>query len=822
MRYLILLSCLLCLGGLAFAEGQVWVRVSVLEPEGTPWRAHVTAYSTRSKVEDLYIGETVGTDAKAVQPRAAGTPSAWVDFTPYLKSLKVVSVRFVFDGLKDVKATFDIATAADEKAIVRSITDYDREWQGKPGNVIALRIPQDPVQDKPWLLSIREDSVRRLNEIKALNLPDGPRPQQIICMTGFRSNGQFYTDPAIAEMDFDIIQMLGMNGWWEQNGGQPGELRKFAMNRGINISTVYPRQVAFPPVDKDVEGVRLDWPKVTEWLDKTYAGPFAQRKDSPYPAPRVIADLMDEPSGIGFAGPEYIAEFRKYLQEKGLTPAFFGKAAWEEVETPKFNWWQYFKMRDPLLEAPLEARRLHYWQTRFWNDTTAKMYAMATERVMKNDPNVLGTRVNFGPAWYYDYGSLPRGIDAFRFGELGAVTLGFNEDWLGDGSNRFPLEINTLLRDFERGAMRPQGEVTHGCYVTCDSNRRTVKLRAFGLLARETKIFDFYYYGPSYTYFDHWSDNFSMVQGVAELTRDMAAVDGLLYAGKAPKAQVALLYSRSWPAWKRDDSEQNELIQAYIALLHAGIPVDIVGDEEIADGRFAKRKYKALYVVNESIPAATLTAIEQWVKKGGKLWATGWAGLRDEYNEPTAAWNGLLNVQERAWKPTGDLEQYGKEIQPADWNRPIFGREVTGITSTAHRYGRGRVQVAAIAPGKAYMDGAQQVKGALADAIIFPQGPARDIYVKFALDAGVKPPALTSVNQVLAYPLWSKGAGVVLIANYTGEPAKDAVTVRFQSPVRVKSLRSLRHGAVKFKSKGGYIECSLPVDDVTDILVVNQ
>ncbi|MHB0935655.1 MAG: hypothetical protein ACYC6A_04625 [Armatimonadota bacterium] len=822
MRCFIILSCLLCLAGLAFAEGQVWVRVTLLEPEQTAWRAHMTAYTTRSKVEDLYIGETAGTDAKAVQPHAAGTPSEWVDFTPYLKNLKVVSVRFVFENLKNVRARFDIATAPSDEAIVRSITDYDREWQGKPGNIISLRIPQDPVKDKQWLLSIREDAVRRLDEIKALKLPEGPRPQQIICMTGFRSNGQFYTDPAIAEMDFDIITMLGMNGWWEQNGGQPGELRKFAMDRGINVSTVYPRQVANPPADKEAGGVRLDWPKLTEWFDKTYAGPFAQRKESPYPAPRVIADLMDEPGGIGFGGPEYQAEFRTYLQQKGFTPAFFGKASWEEVESPRFGWWQYFKLRDPLFEAPLEARRLHYWATRFWNDTTAKLYGMATERVMKNDPNVLGTRVNFGPYWWYDYGSLPRGIDAFRFGEIGAVTLGFNEDWIGNGNVRWPLEVVTYLRDVERGAMRPQGEVTHGCYVTCDSNRRTVKLRAFGLLARETKIFDFYYYGPSYTYFDHWSDNFSMVQGVAELTRDMAAVDGLLYAGKAPKAEVALLYSRSWPAWKRDDSEQNELIQAYLALLHAGIPVDIVGDEEVADGRFARRSYKALYVVNESIPTTTLTAIEAWVKKGGRLWVTGWAGMRDEYNEPTAAWNDLLAVKERSWKPTGDLANYGKEIQPADWKRPIFGREVTGIEESIRRYGNGLVWTIAWAPGKAYMDGAKQVKGTLADAILYPDGIERDVYAKFALDAGVKPPAVTSVSQILAYPLWSKSGGVVLIANYTGEPAKENVTVRFQAPVDVTTLRSLRHGALKFTRKGGYIECSVPVDDVTDILVVNQ
>jgi len=64
--------------------------------------------------------------------------------------------------------------------------------------------------------------------VKALKLPDGPLPRRIWCLTGFRSNGQFYTDSAIAQMDFDIIRRLGMNGFWEQNGGQAGDLRKLA------------------------------------------------------------------------------------------------------------------------------------------------------------------------------------------------------------------------------------------------------------------------------------------------------------------------------------------------------------------------------------------------------------------------------------------------------------------------------------------------------------------------------------------------------------------------------------------------------------------
>ena len=59
-------------------------------------------------------------------------------------------------------------------------------------------------------------------------------------------------------------------------------------------------------------------------------------------------------------------------------------------------------------------------------------------------------------------------------------------------------------------------------------------------------------------------------------------------------------------------------------------------------GWLDRGKYKVLYVVNESIPAAALAAIEKWVDRGGRLWASGWAGMKDEYNTPTDAWDSML------------------------------------------------------------------------------------------------------------------------------------------------------------------------------------
>jgi len=818
----------------------VWARVQMLEPANQPWSLHIIVHPAHLKQTDILVGETVAEKAADLKPIAAAARSPWVNLTAALGK-GTNSVRFLFEP-KDafagagVKASFSFATAAEDAAIARTITDHDT------GNVISFRVPQDLVKDKQGLLSIREDTERRLREVKALNLPKGPLPQKIWCITGFRSNGQFYTDPAIAEMDFDIIRTLGMNGFWEQNGGQPGALQKMAAARGIDRTTVYWRAVESPPRDAELGGVRLDWAKLGAFMDDVYRrGIEGTRKAHPGGLPTTIADLMDEPAGQGFAGPEYQNEFHLYLQQHGLTPDFLGKKTWDEVQAPTFNWWTYFKTRDALDLKDLNVRRSWYWATRFWNHATARLYAMATRAVEKYAPGV-GTRVNFGPPWWYDYGSLPRGIDAFEFGRLRGVSLNFNEDWVGNGNPRWPLEINTFLMDWGRGALRPQ-RPTSGCYITRDANRTAVKLRAFGALARECKIFDFYYYGPAYTFFDHWSDNASMVQGVGELTRDMGAVDDILWDGKAPAADVALLCSKSWPVWKQDDTEQAELMMVYLALLHAGIPVDIVSDEEVADGRFAAHGYKCLYVVNESIPAAAQEAIRRWVADGGRLWLEGWAGMRDEYNTPTDAWNEMLGVKQRSWEPTGDLARFGQEIKVDDWMRPLFGRACVfapregvempvatfsteeGIETTRIRVpsgpyslpaGKGTVHVVPSTAGKSYLDAHQKVDGQLAPAILYPDGKEREAIVRPALDSGVRPAATTSVSQILAWPLWTQHKGVVLIANFTGNPA-EAVEVGFLLPRPVRAVRSLRHGDLKFDEA---TRCTLPVNEVTDILVV--
>jgi hypothetical protein len=866
LRLLCVLGCWMTLAAGATeaqTKSQVWARIQLLKPRACPYTVQVVVRPAYGSNITFFVGQTVSgaiggqyspppaDQLKAreneVQPAKPKSPTGWADLTAYLPAGRIASVLFRFMPPQNftnsgIKARFDIATAADDKAIVRSITEFD------PGNVIALRIPSDPVKDKQWLLSIREDGARRLKEIQDLHLSTGPLPKKIWCMTGFRP-WDLFTDPAITELNFDVIRALGMNGYWDMDA----ETCRMALARGIDRTTYYWRGVT-PPGFGTPAGIALDWIKLSRFLDDGYRRDIAgTRRLFPDRMPMAIVDLMDEPAGLAFTGPEYDQEFRLYLQNRGFTPDFFGRTTWDEVSAVRtksaYFWWDFFKTRAALDMTDLRQRRLFYWSGNFLCHVNARIYALANAAVEKYAPEVLGTRLNFGPPWWYDYGTIPRGIDAFETGRLRGVTLAFNEDWIGNGDSRWPLESNTMLADWNRAALRPNRPLAGG-YVTRDANRAAVKLRVFGFLARDCKIFDFYYYGPAYGQFDHWSDNFPMVQGVAELTRDLGQADELLWEGHPPQAEVALLYSKSWPVWHEDGTELVEWMMTYLALLHAHVPVDIVSDDEAADGRFGASAYKALYVVNESVPAKAAAEIERWVRGGGRLWVAGWAGAKDEYNTPTAVWNDMLGIKERSWKPTGDLARLGQMVRYDDERRPAFNRqcrlsppadaaEIPGANNLpyaavaapagetpakAYRrtHGAGLVQVVPWTAGKEYLDGNRIVDGTLAKgAILYPDDDRRNAIARFALDA-VSPPATSSVSQILAWPLWARNGGAVLIANFTGNPAEQ-VTVRFWFPQPVKSLRSLRAGELKFdQDKEQQVTCNLPVKDVTDILVINS
>src|SRR5688500_5838145 len=137
---LMLLACDAC-----DAFGGAFVRVKPVDPPAGEYVVHVATRPNYSENEHFIVGQTISASAKgtyyapaeteldplrkSVKPLAADDSTPWIDLTAKLKEGSLATVSFYFEPKesfpKGVEARFDVATAADDAAIVRTITDRD-------------------------------------------------------------------------------------------------------------------------------------------------------------------------------------------------------------------------------------------------------------------------------------------------------------------------------------------------------------------------------------------------------------------------------------------------------------------------------------------------------------------------------------------------------------------------------------------------------------------------------------------------------------------------------------------------------------------------
>jgi hypothetical protein len=80
----------------------------------------------------------------------------------------------------------------------------------------------------------------------------------------------------------------------------------------------------------------------------------------------------------------------------------------------------------------------------------------------------------------------------------------------------------------------------------------------------------------------------------------------------------------------------------YITLRHQHLTVDVLNEQDVAEGRLTK--YARLYVTDPHVSLAATVAIAGWVERGGTLFATASAGLYDEGNARNAPMAALLGL----------------------------------------------------------------------------------------------------------------------------------------------------------------------------------
>lgn len=644
-----------------------------------------------------------------------------------------------------------------------------------------------------------------------------------------------YLDAGYAREDMAIFAMSDEPGWYYPSMFRPLAENPAAMARFRD----YLKAQGLQPADVGAN----DWAAVLP-LGRSLVPP-----DLRPPPPRKI----DRPEPPGVEG-EPLDE-AKLADELAGPPA--PKEPPKEEKPPE-------PFPPPARNTPAN-RRLFYWTMRFYAWDSARHFAVSTralERAFWPGMPIL-TNWNFFSGRFYVPGPAANnadkqspdaamgGHDWLEFGRLRGGTMLWTEDWFGDGmAPQWSFYCSKLRCAAELGG------VTFGGYVI----PRTAGDRADGILQKILcvigsggKAIKYFVFGPEYNFPGNcYSENARVLPKMAEAHAMIGAAEDLLWPGKRPRAEAAILMPRSAQAWDAaairipnqiHDATNNHLNNAtvdylaevfdlYLALQHANIPVDFVDEDDLTEGGLAP--YRVLYATAPNIPEEGQRGLAAWTRAGGTLVTVAGAGARGRYDEPCAALAGLSGIQEAprerllvanlgSLKPVGKVRGAAGEADAMGVRSALAGRPQAveaafddGAPAIVQQAaGKGRVVHFAWMPGLSYAKSASGAKDRL--PVGFSEAIRRWIAWPTTL-AGIRPPVVADAPMVETPLLLSgKGAAVTLL-NWTGEPL-ERLTLTLRVPFAVRSAESVKQGNLTFEKAEGGLSLSLPLG-AADILML--
>jgi hypothetical protein len=573
---------------------------------------------------------------------------------------------------------------------------------------------------------------------------------------------------------------------------------------------------------------------------------FAMSDEPGWYYPKQLQELAQSPAGL--------ARFRDYLKAQGLQPADVGAKGWDEVLPVG---------RSRATDLP--ARRLFYWTARFCSYDSAQHFADCTralEKAFAPGTPVL-TNWNFFSGRLYVPGPVANnadkdspdaamgGHDWLEFGRLRGGTMLWTEDWFGDDCAYQWSFYCAKLR-----CAAAKGQVQFGGYVV----PRAGGDREDGLLQKVLcvvgsggKAVKYYVFGPEYTFPGNcYSESAKVLTKVVEAHRLLGAAEQLLWPGKRPRPEVAILAPRSAQLWDAkgmriakgiSDATNThlnretvdylaEVFDLYLALQHANIPADFVEEEDLsAEGL---KPYKVLYVTEPNVPEEGQRGLAAWVKGGGTLVTVSGAGARDRYDEPCDILAELGGVREQSRERllVADAKELkavgeGKGICGAftavgvrgvvkEHQGDIVGEFADGAPAVLRRStGKGRVVHFAFLPGLGYWKSAAATKDRLPAG--FSESQRRWVVWPAEL-AGVKPPVVTDRPLVEAPLLLSEQGAAMTLLNWTGERL-EKVDVTAHVPFAVRTVRSVKQGPLTFEKAEGGVRFALPLGAADVVLL---
>lgn len=556
-------------------------------------------------------------------------------------------------------------------------------------------------------------------------------------------------------------------------------------------------------------------------------------------------------------------EYRKYLQGLGIKPAEVGVANWDSLRTFPL-WTTDAKGKRQLSAAPTTgpAALNYYYTYRFMSKATADVYGQGA-KMFEGAGLPMFSMMTPSPSW------TGATLDWHEFYDGKANTA-----IVWETSNRDPRswQWESYLADIARGIKERHG-LKMGVLVK--PHRGAVAQRALSSIARGATAIRWYTYGPDYAKGDSFSERPELLEAVAGAGRFLAKGEEYLYGARRDgEAQVALVSPRSSEIWGRaadpDNNTRNvagrdaafeDTKWIYLALSHAHIPVDVLSEEQLAEGKLSQ--YKVLYVTGPNLHRKAAAQVKKWVSEGGLLWTNALGLSLDEAKQPLTVMHEVLGLGERKMETWGvapitastgikGLEE--KEVPPhsaiklhggaalslpgaaeSETLRAYVAREVMepksgGVLAsyadgkpavTRHEFGKGAAIVAGFWPGIAYSNG---VRKAGFDLRTDYSASLRALISGPAIARGVYRPVVPEAATVEAVLLEKDRKRSIALMNWTFAGQRDAVTLenlRIGLPglSNIKTVRSLRQGVLPLQGTGDNRFVVLPRLEEVDLLI---
>ncbi len=709
-------------------NGPVWMRFRVPAPSFgpffielfcfiTPWSTHgAQGESAGFLFRDQVVRGEAERDLLRREPANMLKPGDW---SPWIQTRHSTMrtwwshVRFYpagrgleKGGASDITVDFEFATRPDPSRVFRTGTET---WTGTPGLYVLMPQRLDWQEVERRTRSFSQWARQRFELVRSLNLPPAPGPSEIMATTMSTSVNDEETEYILR-----TCGLLGFNGIEVRNTMPPDIYVKKAAENGLTWTTAHHWAPKFGLADipaRPAAGLTA-----TDTLKAFLA---AQSRECYKPGPRwglpgmpvkllIMGDEIGPATMAAFinAQPLQRAVFYEYLKDQGLTPEFFGKAIWDEVEAFSYHALtpgseaadallalqnangqapdpglqeaqpalpdsvsltpapeegagdlaadeeqrqvelRLAKPADP--KATLEEKRRYHWTQRFRSYYTTLFYSAASAEIKRR---AVELKLPWQPVASPNFQAMPimcgqmwdGALNLFEWARSGTTDFLMMEDWI-NGPYRVAFGQRLLA-----AAARKKGQ-TQGALIVADAAPRQRYLMA---LANGARVFLSYLYGPLQVIGPAWAEDELTVKTWAETLAWTGRLEKELLGSELRPAQAALLiantaeinspYLRTSLVPSRPLSERQNV---FAALMDAQVPVEIVGEEEIIEDG-ALDRYRALYVTDPHVDHRAQEKIKEWVRGGGVLWATHGALVREEYDTPATRFDEVFGLADR-------------------------------------------------------------------------------------------------------------------------------------------------------------------------------